>query len=62
MRERPVETDFLVCGHARAAFREGGDGKGVREGKRGARGGLEEGKGGDGGVFVFVAATLTYVL
>jgi len=54
----PVEAVGLVAGHAAPAFFEGGDG----EGEGGAGRGFEEELVGDGGVFVFVAAALAYVL
>jgi len=58
----PVEAVGLVAGHAAPAFFEGGDGEGVGEGEGGAGRGFEEELVGDGGVFVFVAAALAYVL
>lgn len=58
----PPEAVGLVARHAATAFFESGDGEGIWEGERGAGGWFEENVGGDAGVFVFVAAALSYAL
>ena len=58
----PVETLFLLGGHAAPAFGEGGYGEGGWQRNWGAGSGLEEDLVGDAAVFVFVAAPLANAL
>jgi hypothetical protein len=60
--DRPPEAEALVCCHTRAALGEGGDWEGVREGKGRPRRRFEKDLVRDAAVFVFMTATLAYVL